>query len=152
MEWAERTSVKNPQWLQFESKCYLGSTLNDEVQFRAHYRPAANVAKGQAILEIPEAFYISISIREHRVFAIDTLPGQRHPNKGGFGLPFHKKVITNTTHVHVWTERGEGYVEPIEPPLLELEDAIEEFCKRVNLWLNGEFIHPLHRQQLKLIQ
>jgi hypothetical protein len=152
MEWTERSSVKNPQWLQFESKCYLGTTLSDEIQFRAHYRPAANVVKGGSILEIPEAFYVSVSIREHRVFAIDTLPGQRHPNKGGVGRPFFKKIVDSTTHVHLWTEKGYGYVEPIEPPILELKDAIAEFCGRVNLWINGEFVHPLHYQQLKLLQ
>lgn len=153
MEWTKRSSVKNPQWLQFESKCYLGTSLSDEVQFRAHYRPKANVVKGDAIIEFPETFYISISIREHRVFAIDTLPGQSHFNKVGAGRPYYKQNVVSPTHVHIWTDKGgDGYVEPIEPPLLDLEDAIAEFCSRVNLWLNGEFAHPMHNKQLNLLQ
>ncbi|WP_293237893.1 hypothetical protein, partial [Paludibacterium sp.] len=127
-----------------ESICYLGSSLSEEVTFRAHYRPSGFRTKGALSIPVPEAFYVSVSIREHRVYAMDTLPGQRHTNAVVPDRPYSGQIITAITHVHLWTDvgSGDGYVEPIEPPLLELEELIANFCDRVNLWLNGDFIHP----------
>jgi hypothetical protein len=144
MEWTERPSNKVPRWRQFESICYLGSSLSEEVTFRAHYRPAGFRVKGTLSIPIPESFYVSISIREHRVYAIDTQPGQRHSNVVVPGRLYSGQTVTATTHVHLWTDvgTGDGYVEPIEPPLLEIEDLIANFCDRVNLELNGDFLHP----------
>jgi hypothetical protein len=151
MEWTDRPSIKIPQWKQFESRCYLGSTLSDEVTFRAHYRPAGLKEKGVATIEIPEAFYVSLALREHRVVAIDTLPGQKHTNRVVQGRPLSGQKIDATTHWHVWTIAGDGYVEPIEPPVLELADAIAYFCQRVNLKLNGAFKHPMYGQSGQLL-
>lgn len=151
MEWTDRPSVKTPQWKQFESKCYLGSTLSEEVTFRAHYRPSGIKMKGSATIEIPEAFYVSLSLREHRVVAIDTLPGQKHTNRMVQGLPLSGKTIDAITHWHVWTIAGDGYVEPIEPPVLELQEAVAYFCQRVNLSLNGEFTHAMHGESGQLL-
>lgn len=152
MEWTDRSSVKNPQWKQFESKCYAGSSESDELIFRAHYRPAGNIVRQRAIIPIPEACHISLFIGEHRVYGIDSQLGQAHRNKKGKGLKFHGKLITSHTHIHMWTNEGEGYVEPIEPPIVELEDVIAEFCKRAILYLNGAFLHPQQGKQLLLIQ
>lgn len=146
MEWTNRPSLKTPQWKQFESKCYLGSTLSEEITFRAHYRPQGVQRRGAATIDIPEAFYISLAIREHRVVAIDTLPGQKHRNRIVQGMPLSGETITATTHWHVWTIAGDGYVEPLEPPMVELEDAIAYFCERVNLSLPGQFRHPMYGQ------
>ncbi|MGV7208708.1 hypothetical protein ACLB1G_12720 [Oxalobacteraceae bacterium A2-2] len=144
MEWTERPSNKIPRWQQFESICYLGSSLSEEVVFRAHYRPAGVRTRGNLSIPIPETFYVSIYIREPRVYAIDTQPGQRHTNVIVPGRSYSGQTITATTHVHLWTDvgAGDGYVEPVEPPLLELEELIENFCVRVNLQLNGNFSHP----------
>lgn len=152
MEWSNRPSVKVPQWLQFESQCYLGTEISDELKFAAHYRPATNLVKGLAVIAIPEAFYVSLLMREHRIIAIDTCPGQKHTNKKGRGLPYSDQSINSTTHIHIWTERGEGYAEPIDPAIVEVDKIIAEFCRRVNLWLNGEFAHPMQGKQLTLFQ
>jgi len=152
MEWTDRPSLKTPQWLQFESRLFLGPEISDEVKFIAHYRPFANVVKGSAVIEIPEALFVSLLWRDDRIIAIDTCPGQSHTNVKGSGRPYHGQTISSTTHIHIWTEHGAGYVEPIEPPLMEPEEIIAEFCARVNLCLNGAFVHPMQGKQLKLLQ
>ena len=151
MEWTNRPSVKSPQWKQFESRCYLGSSISDEANFKAHYRPKGTRIRGESTIEIPEAFYVSIWIREHRVLAIDTLDGQIHKNKNIDGRPYSGMTISAATHVHLWTMMGDGYVEPIEPPLVKLEEIVTAFCERANLWLNGAVKHPLYGQSMELL-
>lgn len=151
MEWTDRPSNKTPRWLQFESKCYLGSTMSEEVTFRAHYRPAGIQHRGAATINIPEAFYISLSLREHRVAALDTLVGQSHTNKVVAGRPWSGMAISTVSHWHLWTTARDGYAEPVEPPTIEAEVAVAYFCNRVNLWLNGGFTHPMRGQSGQLL-
>ncbi|NHZ98859.1 hypothetical protein [Massilia sp. CCM 8734] len=152
MEWTDRPSLKTPQWRAFESRCYLGSSISDEANFRAHYRPKGLKVRGASIIELPEAFYVSIWIREHRVFAIDTLKGQVHTNRIVSGMPFSGMKIDATTHMHIWTSAADGYAEPIEPPLVELEEIMTVFCQRVNLWLNGDIKHPMYGKSMSFLE
>lgn len=151
MEWVESPSKKSPGWSKFESKCYLGTEISDEVDFRAQYRRRAVQHRGLSNIEIPEAFYVSIWIRNHRVYGIDTKPGQQHTNAIVPGLPHSGLSITNSTHEHIWTLAADNYVEPIEPPIVELQDAIDRFCRRVNLILNGSFLHPMQGKTEQLL-
>lgn len=151
MEWVPSPSKKASGWDKFQSFCLLGTTVSDEVEFRAQYRARAIDRRGAATIEIPEAFYISIWIRNHRVYAIDTKPGQVHTNAVVPGLPYSGATIRAQTHEHIWTVAADDYVEPVDPPVLELEAAIEKFCERVNLWLNGPFVHPRRGQTEQLI-
>lgn len=148
MEWTDRPSVKTPRWKQFESRCFLGSSVSDEVLFRAHYRPKGVRQRGASTIELPEIFYVSIWIRDDRVFAIDTHEGQVHKNAVIEGRSYSGMTITSTTHMHVWSVKGDDYAEPIEPPLVELKDIISIFCARVSLSLNGDVKHPLRGQSL----
>jgi hypothetical protein len=151
MEWIGSPSKKATGWAKFQSFCYLGTTLSDEVDFRAQYRARAIDRRGGSSIEIPEAFYMSIWIRNHRVYGIDTKPGQCHTNAIVQGMPHSGAIIKSLTHEHVWTVAADDYVEPIEPPILELETAIEKFCDRVNLLLNGPFVHPMKGKTEQLI-
>lgn len=152
MEWNERPSNLLPRWLQFESHCYVGTSVPEEVKFRAHYRPKFIRQRGNAVIHILEAFWISIGIREHRVLAGDTtLDGQQHQNPVIEGMPYSGETIETLSHFHVWTKFGDKYVEPVEPTLMTLDDAIANFCSRVNLQLNGAFTHPLQGQNYSLI-
>lgn len=151
MEWVPSPSKKSAGWAKFESRCYLGTEVSEEVDFRAQFRRRSIQRRGQAEIEIPEAFYISIWVRNHRVYGIDTNPDQAHRNAIVSGLPFSGVVITAHTHEHIWTVAADDYVEPIEPPIVELEDAIAKFCGRVNLYLNGPFLHPLKGQNEQLL-
>lgn len=152
MEWTDRPSLKTPQWKAFESRCYVGSSISEEANFRAHYRPKGLKVRGEATIELPEAFYVSIWIREYRVFAIDTMQGQVHTNRIVDGMPYSGMEITATTHMHIWTSAADGYAEPIEPPLVELEEIITAFCQRVNLRLNGIVRHPMYGQSMSLLE
>lgn len=152
MEWTDRPSAKIPQWRQFESRCTAGSTETETLIFRAHYRPKANVVLGSSIVLMAETCYVSLFVGPHRIFGIDSQVGQVHTNKIGYGRTYYKKTIKCPSHIHVWTDAGEGYVEPLEPPVTELKDIFSEFKARVNLWLNGEYLHPLHGEQLKLLE
>ena len=151
MEWVRSPSKKASGWDKFQSHCYLGTTISDEVEFRAQYRARAIDRRGMATIEIPEAFYISIWIRNYRIYAIDTKPGQAHTNAVVPGLAYSGQTVSSLTHEHIWTIAADDYVEPIEPPIVDLEAAIEEFCERVSLLLNGPFTHPLKGQTEQLI-
>lgn len=151
MEWVPSPSKKASGWAKFQSFVYLGTTLSDEVDFRAQYRARTVDRKGAATIEIPEAFYMSIWIRNNRVYGIDTKPKQAHTNAVVEGMPFSGLIIRSLTHEHIWTIAADDYVEPIDPPILELEEAFEKFCTRVNLLLNGPFSHPLKGQTEQLI-
>lgn len=151
MEWIDSPSKKAARWSKFESKCYLGSEVLEEVDFRAQYRRRAIDQRGDAAIEIPEAFYVSIWIRNYRVYGIDTNPNNTHTNAVVPGFPYSGACITAHTHEHIWTIAADSYVEPIEPPIVELEDAIAKFCGRVNLYLNGPFKHPRQGQTEQLL-
>lgn len=150
MDWVPRISKKKPTRWFFESACTFGSTDTDNVIFRAEYRPATSISKGLALMELPDLIYLGLFIGEHRVCAIDTNPGQSHTNLIGKGRPYFGQTINAATHVHLWTEEGEGYVEPVEPPILEIERLCADFLQRVNLVLKGEFVHPLKGKQLEI--
>lgn len=152
MEWNDRPSNLLPRWKQFECHCQVGTSVPEEVKFRAHYRPSLVRQDGDAVTHILEAFWISVGVREHRVLASDTtLDGQRHVNPVIPGMPYSGKVVTSLSHFHIWTSFADKYVEPIEPTLLTLDAAIANFCQRVNLQLKGAFSHPLHGQNYELL-
>lgn len=151
MEWVDSPSKKSAGWAKFESKCYVGSDIPEEVDFRAQYRRRSIQQRGEAEIEIPEAFYVSVFIRNHRVYGIDTNPGQVHTNPVVAGRRFSGAIVATHTHEHLWTMAAAGYVEPVEPPILDLKDAIAKFCERVNLYLNGEFLHPMKGQTEQLL-
>lgn len=152
MEWTPRISKKQPQWWNFYSACTIGKTDTIDILFRAQYKPRASIVKGMATIEVQEVIYAGLFIGEHRVSAMDTHIGQKHTNKVGKGLPYFGKTIDSPTHIHIWTEQGDGYVEPVEPPLLEIKELFFNFFDRVNLALTGDFIHPLKGQQLDFIE
>ena len=151
MEWISSPSKKATGWAKFQSYCYLGTTPSDEIDFRAQYRARAIDRRGAATIEIPEAFYISIWIQNHRVYGIDTKPGQSHTNAIVHGTPYSGAIISSLTHEHIWTIAADDYVEPVEPPIVELETAIAKFCDRVNLLLNGPFVHPMKGKTEQLL-
>ena len=84
MEWINRINHKKPKWMEFESHCYMGSVERSDLIFRAHYRPFANLVKGNSIITLPEVLYLSIFIGNNRIFGIDLQQGGvRHKNKIG---------------------------------------------------------------------
>lgn len=152
MEWTNRPSIRTPQWLQFESFCMIGSEESDEIIFRAHYRPKTNVVKGSAIIPVSEACNLSLYLCEHRIFAIDMHPDRVHKNKVGAGRKYYRKLITDKTHVHLWVEDGDGYAEPIDAEINDIEGLFDEFSKRAILYLRGAFLHPMHGKQYTLLE
>ena len=90
-----------------------------------------------------------LGVGPHRILALDS-EDTPHTNKHGVGLQFYKQKLTGRTHLHLWTEHGYGYAEPIEPPILSVESLIADFLARANLTLLGLFRHPLKGTQLGL--
>jgi len=149
-DWAAKVSRKKPtRWL-FESACTIGTTDTSDIFFRAEHRPACTITRGISVIEMPELTYVGLFIGEHRVCAIDSNPEQHHTNSVGIGRPYFRQTVSSATHLHIWTMEGEGYVEPIEPPILLVEDIFTDFFTRVNLLLKGEFIHPLKNKQMEI--
>jgi len=148
MEWTPRLSRKHPQWWNFYSVCSIGNTETIDIMFRAQYKPGASIVKGSATIVTAEIIYVGLFIGEHRVSAMDTNVGQKHTNKIGEGLPYFGKTVESSTHIHIWTEQGDGYVEPVEPPLFDIKELFLNFFDRVNLVLTGNFVHPLKGRQL----
>lgn len=151
MEWVDSPTKKAGGWSKFESKCYAGLDVSEEVDFRAQYRRRGIQVRGDAEIDIPEAFYVSIWLRNSRVYGIDTKPGQKHTNAIVPGYPYSGVTVNSLTHEHIWTIAADDYVEPVEPPIVDLQVAIEIFCKRVNLYLNGPFSHPMQGKTEQLL-
>lgn len=150
MEWVPKRTQSNPQWVEYVSACKISSEIREDVMFRAQYRQAKIIAIGEATIELPEQFNAAICVGPHRIFALDT-EDTPHTNKRGIGLPFHRKKLVCRTHLHIWTDEGYGYAEPIYPPLNSIESLLEAFFPRANLTFPGDFKHPLQGQQLGLL-
>lgn len=48
-------------------------------------------------------------------------------------------------------DAGEGYAEPVTPPLQTIAALMQHFLPRANLTLTGGFAHPLKGRQIELI-
>lgn len=149
MEWIPKKTVSNPQWNEFVSACRIQSEIREDVMFRAQFRPARVIVVGGADITLSEIFNCAICVGPHRILALDS-EDTAHTNKIGIGRSFYKKKLTGRTHLHLWTEGGYGYAEPIEPPLMSVESLIADFLPRANLTLLGSFRHPLKGTQLGL--
>ena len=77
--------------------------------------------------------------------------GQVHKNKTGKGLPYYKKTVTSTVHRHIWIDNNADYVEPVFLDETTVETVFSEFTEQALLFLNGEFVHPMHNEQLLLL-
>lgn len=109
---------------------------------RASYRGQKTIRKGMAEMKQPEKFECALLLKNQRIAAIDTNPGQKHTNRVGAGLAYYGQTLTSATHRHIWT--GEyGYVEPVEPPLLDVVDLLKTFAFEYHLCFKGTFSHPL---------
>jgi len=151
MEWSDKQSSRTPQWRQFESFCIVGSEESEEVIFRALYRPHGNLIRGSTVIPLPEICNLSLCWFEHRIFGIDLDPTSHHKNKVGQGRKFYRKFVKSDVHIHIWTEEGYGYVEPLDVKIRDVEELFDEFLKRDVLYLNGEFLHPMQGTQYLLL-
>lgn len=149
MEWVPKKTASNPQWVEFVSACRVKSEIREDVMFRAQFRPARNIVMGDARIVLSEIFNAALCVGPHRILALDS-EDTPHKNKRGLGLPYYRQTLTGRTHLHLWTDEGYGYVEPIEPPILSVELLVADFLPRANLTLLGIFRHPLQGAQLGL--
>lgn len=142
-------SGHTPKSHVFESSIQVGNEVLEGVTVRARYRGEKLIAKGQASIAIPESFSCALFVGNERVFALDTNPGQSHTNKVGEGLLHFGKTIRTDTHRHIWAGCY-GYVEPVEPPLLDVVELLNIFGKELDLTFRGALQHPLKGMQLGL--
>lgn len=122
----------------------------EAVSFRAGYRDEKVTLRGQSVFVEPPKFECALFLHNNRIAAFDTNPGQRHTNKVGEGRPYFNQTIDAWTHEHIWTGE-EGYVEPIEPPILDVITLLQLFAQRCNLDFQGPFAHPLAGAQGNLL-
>ena len=148
--WLIQASGHTPKIHLFESPIQVGKVTLEGVIVRASYRGPKAVRRGNAEVLVPENFSCAIFMGPHRIAAIDTNPGQRHINKVGIGLPYFNQTITTSSHRHLWTG-SYGYVEPIEPPLLDVVQLINVFAQECNLSFQGHLEHPLLGVQRDLL-
>lgn len=147
--WQIEASGHTPQSYVFESSVQIGHQVMEGVVVRARYRGEKLIHKGQASFAIPESFSCALFVGDDRVFALDTNPAQSHTNKVGEGLPHFGQTIRAPTHRHIWIGCY-GYVEPVEPPLLDVLELLKTFEKELNLTFQGTLQHPLQGVQLGL--
>lgn len=69
----------------------------------------------------------------------------------GEGRPLFRKPLADRSHEHLWVDAGEGYAEPVTPPLQTIAALMQHFLPRANLTLTGGFAHPLKGRQIELI-
>lgn len=142
-------SGHTPKSYAFESSVQVGTTVLEGVTVRARYRGVKLIAKGMASITVPESFSCALFIGDERVVALDTNPGQAHTNKVGDGLPHFGRTIRTDTHRHIWVGRY-GYVEPVEPPLLDVVQLLETFATELDMTFQGTLQHPLKGVQMGL--
>ena len=148
--WTLEASGHLPKRSLFESGIQSGAEVLEGLTFRVHYRGPKQIVRGSASVEVPESFSCALFAGHDRIAAIDTNPGQVHPNRVGVGRPYYRQTIVSTTHRHVWT--GEyGYVEPIEPALLEISTLVRFFAKECNLTFEGFVEDPRKGEQGSLL-
>lgn len=149
-EWSRQEGAKDCPWQIFDSSVQIGAEMPYSLRFIAKYRPAQTLRKGEAVVSLPEKINVGLVYSGHRIAAYDTVPGQRHTNKVGVGRPYYQQTITAITHRHIWVGK-DGYVEPIDPPMLDVVQLIHAFADEYNLVMTGSVHHPLVGQQGTLI-
>lgn len=149
MEWVAKLTSSTPQWLEFVSVCKVKSEIREDVFFHCQYRQSASIVDGAARISKPEIFSAAIRVGSERILALDT-NSTPHTNKVGKGLPLYRHTLRCRTHLHIWTDEGYGYAEPIDPPLESIESLVERFIALANLKLTGSFVHPLTGRQLDI--
>lgn len=86
--WSLEASGHSPQFHVFESAIQVNGSVLEGVLFRARYRGAKKIVRGDAVAEAPCSFNCAIFAGGARVAAIDTNPVQRHTNRVGIGRPY----------------------------------------------------------------
>lgn len=151
MQWVHEEGGHKPAWIVFESAIRIGKEQPEGLRFRARYRPPKTIYKGNARIELGENFNAALFTRgAHRIAALDTNPGQRHTNRVGAGMPYFGQTIAADTHRHIWTGQY-GYVEPIDPPIVDIVKLLEIFAEECNLTFTGPIVHPRSGEQGILI-
>lgn len=148
--WVIQAGGYTPQVRIFESALMINGEVKEEVLLRASYRGEKRIQKGQAEIVLPESFSCALFIGGLRIAALDTNPAQKHTNKVGVGRPYYGQIITSATHRHLWV--GEyGYVEPVDPALLDIVQLLQVFADECRLSFQGLLEHPLKGEQGELI-
>ncbi|CAJ50210.1 hypothetical protein BAV2598 [Bordetella avium 197N] len=137
-------------WMEFSTACQIKGEIREDIIFRALYRGARTVVRGQAAIMIGEAFSASLFVGPHRVLGVDT-GDSFHSSLVGNGLPNYRRVLPDRSHQHIWVAEGEGYAEPVTPALGSITALMDYFLPRANLTLAGGFAHPLKGRQIELI-
>lgn len=148
--WTARPAAGQAQWMEYASTCRLRGEARDDIIFRAVYRPAGTAVHGLAVIALPETCSASLFVGPHRVLGVDTTDAF-HTSLVGAGRPHHGVVLQSRTHLHTWHDDGEGYAEPVEPPLNDLAAVVSYFLQQANLALAGGFAHPLKGRQIELL-
>lgn len=142
ISWDPKLGGHIPPFLEFASAISVNGVVLEGILFRASYRAPKIIIKGSAEVNTGESLSVALFANNHlRISAIDTNPSQRHINNVGVGRPFHGHTIDARTHLHIWVG-SYGYVEPIEPALLEMEKMFEYISKCCNLTFTGKFVDP----------
>ena len=147
--WSIQPGGHEPSIYVFESGIAVGLEVLEGVFVRASYRAEKLIRRRAAEVLVPPKFDCALFFESNRIAAIDTKQGQIHENKVGEGHPYYGMTLRATTHEHIWTGTC-GYVEPIEPPVLDVLELLQLFAKRCNLTFLDSFDHPLRGSQASL--
>ena len=86
---------------------------------------------GQATIFLAETFCASLFVGPHRVYGVDT-DDSFHTSLVGEGRPLFRKPLADRSHEHLWVDAGEGYAEPVTPPLQTIAALMQHFLPRAN--------------------
>lgn len=148
MAWVSKQGNYSPALYEYTSAVRVSGEIPEGIIFRARFRDRKTIQQGAASVVLSPSFSAALQIGNARIAAIDTNPGQLHTNSSriGVGRPFYGQAIDADTHVHIWV--GEyGYVEPVEPSLLDLQILLEAFYRLANIVPPRDFVDPLVGQQ-----
>ena len=62
------------------------------------------------------------------MYGVDT-DDSFHTSLVGEGRPLFRKPLADRSHEHLWVDAGEGYAEPVTPPLQTIAALMQHFCR-----------------------
>ena len=107
MQWQKTLGGREAEWLGFDLALQFvdePEVFPEGLKVVARWHPQSG--------RIPASASFNLLYRSQRVYAVDALPGSRHKNNMGAGMPFHGQLIYGS-HVHIWCSEGGGYAEPL---------------------------------------
>lgn len=145
LKWTKPDGFKKSDESRYVSACQVNGVTMEGLIFRASFVPARQKIVGEATINIDFSFRAMLQFENCRIWALDR-DGQNHKNAKNFtinGEPqtLSKTVVRGPAHLHIWTDQGYGYAEPVKTPN-DAQVLLEYVKTSINLTIHGAYVAP----------